>query len=88
MDYKKLADFIFPDITKTIEDNTSLVKIDNIENELIYTYYTGWRYFKVIPFSNPRFFFEQHSLQIQQHPTITESVMKRVDKSRANILIY
>ena len=23
-----------------------------INNDLIYTYYTGWRYFKVIPFSS------------------------------------
>ena len=28
------------------------VLIDNIQNELIYTYYSNWRNFKVIPFSN------------------------------------
>ena len=39
-------------ITKTVYKGESTIKIDNINNELIYTYYTGWRYFKVIPFSN------------------------------------
>ena len=40
------------DITKTDDNGDVTIKIDNIQNELIYTYYTGWRYFKVIPFSN------------------------------------
>ena len=40
-------------ITKTVIGDDTSVKIDNINNELIYTYYTGWRYFKIIPFSNP-----------------------------------
>lgn len=39
-------------ITKTDDNGDITIKIDNIENELIYTYYTGWRYFKIIPFSN------------------------------------
>lgn len=39
-------------ITKTEKGKEKTIKIDNIENELIYTYYTGWRYFKVIPFSS------------------------------------
>ena len=39
-------------ITKTDDNGDVTIKIDNIENELIYTYYTGWRYFKIIPFSN------------------------------------
>ena len=40
-------------ITKTVTGDEVSVKIDNINNDLIYTYYTGWRYFKIIPFSNP-----------------------------------
>ena len=39
-------------ITKTDDNGNITIKIDNIENELVYTYYTGWRYFKIIPFSN------------------------------------
>ena len=40
-------------ITKTVEGDKKEIIIDNIENELIYTYYTNWSRFKVIPFSNP-----------------------------------
>lgn len=40
-------------ITKTVTGDEVSVKVDNINNDLIYTYYTGWRYFKIIPFSNP-----------------------------------
>ena len=41
-------------ITKTTKGEETSIKIDNIENELIYTYYNQatWSDFKVIPFSN------------------------------------
>ena len=39
-------------ITKTEQGKEKSIKIDNINNELIYTYYSGWRNFEVIPFSN------------------------------------
>ncbi len=41
-------------ITKTTKNGKSSIKIDNVENELIYTYYNQatWSNFKVIPFSN------------------------------------
>ena len=41
------------DITKTVDNDKISIKIDNINNDLIYTYYTNWSRFKVIPFSNP-----------------------------------
>lgn len=40
-------------ITKTIKDNSSEIKIDNIKNELIYTYHNNYKDYLVIPFSNP-----------------------------------
>lgn len=40
------------DITKTDDNGEVSIKIDNINNDLIYTYYTSWSKFKVIPFSN------------------------------------
>ena len=42
-------------IEKTVKGDDITIKIDNIENELIYNYYnqSTWRGFKVIPFSNP-----------------------------------
>ena len=39
-------------ITNTVEGDNKSITIDNIQNELIYTYYSNWRNFKVIPFSN------------------------------------
>ena len=40
-------------ITKTLKGKKSNIKIDNINNELTYTYYKGFRNFKIIPFNNP-----------------------------------
>ena len=39
------------DITKTVKVDDVDIKIDNINNELIYTRHIGYRQFKVIPFS-------------------------------------
>ena len=40
-------------ITKTIEEDNTTITLDNLSNELLYTYYTGdYKSFKVIPFSN------------------------------------
>ena len=39
-------------ITKTEKEGKSEIKIDDVSNELIYTYYKGYRNFKVVPFSN------------------------------------
>ena len=39
-------------ITKTIEENNTTIKIDNIENDLIYTYHKNYHDYLVIPFSN------------------------------------
>ena len=40
------------DITKTVYKGKTTIKVDNINNNLIYTYYTNWSRFQVIPFSN------------------------------------
>ena len=39
------------DITKTTKDNTSQIVIDNVGVDLTWTYYKGFRQFKVVPFS-------------------------------------
>ena len=39
-------------ITKTTTDNETKITIDNIENELIYTYHNNYQDYLVIPFSN------------------------------------
>ena len=41
-------------ITKTIKGNDNSIKISDVSTELVYTYYSGWRNFKVVPFSNEK----------------------------------
>ena len=40
-------------ITKTLEDDNTSIKLSDLNNELIYTYYENYTNFKVIPFSHP-----------------------------------
>ena len=40
------------DITKTEKNGKTTIKLDNVNNELTYTYYLKYRNFKVVPFSN------------------------------------
>lgn len=41
------------DITKIVDENNTNIKLSNLNNELLYTYYTkDYKDFKVIPFSN------------------------------------
>ncbi len=40
-------------ITKTFFLGETTIKIDNIENDLIYTYHNNYKDYQVIPFSNP-----------------------------------
>ena len=39
-------------INKNIKNGETKITIDDINNELTYTYYNNWRNFKVVPFSN------------------------------------
>lgn len=41
-------------IKKTINNGESSISINNIQNDLIYTYHENYTNFKVIPFSNPK----------------------------------
>ncbi len=53
-DYKCMVGLMSSlDITKIKKGNDVTIKIDNIKNDLIYTYYSNWSNFKVIPFSHP-----------------------------------
>ena len=42
------------DITKTVSNGKSSIKIDNVSNELTFTYYKNYRNFKIVPFSNEK----------------------------------
>lgn len=41
-------------IKKTIDKENTTIEINNIKNDLVYTYYDSFTNFKVIPFSNPK----------------------------------
>jgi len=54
LDYNKLVGLMTSiDITKTVKGEEVEIVIDNINNELLYTYYSlpSWRNYKVVPFS-------------------------------------
>lgn len=53
MDYAKMVG-LMPSltITKTVKGNDVDIEISNIKNDLIFTYYSGWRNFKVVPFAS------------------------------------
>ena len=40
------------EIEKKVKGKKKNIKITNVNNELVYTYYRSWRNFKIIPFSN------------------------------------
>lgn len=40
------------DIVKKVKDNNTTIKLENLNNDLIYTYHNNYKDFKVIPFSN------------------------------------
>ena len=40
-------------VTKTTKGKESSIKISDVNNELTYTYYIGYRNFKIVPFNNP-----------------------------------
>ena len=64
-------------ITKTVKDGKTSIKIDNVENELLFTYYNkaSWSNFKVIPFSN-----ENIGKYLSNYKSVFETYKKVVQK--------
>lgn len=53
--YKKLIGLMTSlDIVKTVDNKKTSIKIDNVSNELTFTYYKNYKDFKVVPFSNEK----------------------------------
>ena len=51
-DYNKMVGLMTSlDIEKTEKGKNKTIKIKNVDNDLVYTYYKAWRNFKVVPFS-------------------------------------
>lgn len=72
-------------ITKTIENGNSSIKIDNIQNDLIYTYNDNYTNFKVIPFSNSKI--KEYLPNYQEVYSIYSNIIKS-DDERINLVPY
>ncbi len=54
LDYAKMVGLMSSvKITKTVKGEESSIKLSDVNNELLFTYYSGWRNFKIVPFSSP-----------------------------------
>ena len=67
-------------ITKTVSEEDTTITIDNIENDLIYTYYKNWSNFKVIPFSN-----SQIKNYLSGYQTVYDTYAKIIESSDERI---
>ncbi len=70
------------DIEKKVKGKEKKIEIKNVENELIYTYYSGWRNFKVVPFSN-----ELIQKYLYSYKSTYETYKKVVTKYDENIKV-
>ena len=53
MDYAKMVGLLSSvKITKTVKGEEAKITLSDVNNELVFTYYSGWRNFKVVPFAN------------------------------------
>lgn len=53
LDYAKMVGLMSSvKITKTVKGDESNIELSDVNNELLFTYYSGWRNFKVVPFSS------------------------------------
>jgi len=69
-------------ITKTVKGDEKTIKIDNVSNELVYTYYSGWRNFKVVPYSN-----QEIAKYLPSYKTTYETYKKVVQKYDENMYV-
>lgn len=54
LDYAKMVGLLSSvKITKTVKGDDVSIELSDVNNELLFTYYSGWRNFKVVPFSSP-----------------------------------
>lgn len=67
-------------ITKTINKEDVKIEINNVKNNLIYTYYNNYKDFKVIPFSNPKIkdYLKNYSSIYDQYSDIIKSEDPRI----------
>lgn len=67
------------EIVKTIKGSETTVKIQNVENELIYTNHNGYRNFKVVPFSQMN---ETYNKNYKSLYDTYSQIVKRLDSEQ------
>ncbi len=73
-------------ITKTVKKDNTEIEISNIKNELIYTYYTNWSHFKVIPFSNSNI--KKYLWNYQNIYNTYKDVIQKIDANMEMVPAY
>ena len=73
-------------ITKTVKKDSTEIEISNIKNELIYTYYSNWSNFKVIPFSNSNI--KSHLWNYQNVYNNYKAVVQNMDNTMEVVPAY
>lgn len=68
------------DITKTVKEDSTEIKIDNVNNELVYTYYSNYRNFKIVPFSS-----QEIKNYLPSYQSVYETYKAIVQKYDSNI---
>lgn len=68
-------------ITKTVDGDNVIIDINNIKNDLIYTYHENYTNFKVIPFSNSKIkdYLENYSDVYNQYSDIIDTDDPRIE---------
>ena len=80
LDYAKTVGLLSSvKITKTVIDGESSIELNDLNNELIFTYYKNWKNYKVVPFSNPKI--GKYISDYKRLYNKYSAVIKRMDKS-------
>ena len=68
-------------IKKTINNDETKIEINNIQNDLVYTYHKNYTNFKVIPFSNPKIkeYLKNYSNIYNQYSDIIKTDDERIN---------
>ena len=82
-DYNKMVGLMTSlKIHKTVKGEKATITIENVDNDLVYTYYKNWRNFKVIPFS-----IEEISNYLPNYQSVYEIYKEVVQRYDSNMSV-
>ena len=82
-DYNKMVGLMTSlEIHKTVKGDKATITIENVDNDLVYTYYKNWRNFKVIPFS-----IEEISNYLPNYQSVYEIYKEVVQRYDSNMSV-